>query len=65
MAYNSLGYFEFFNFFSQTNYFFRGSILRPTHSNDICTVIVKNIRNMQAVLTNHIADIVHFNDNNI
>ena len=60
MAYDSLGY-----FFCQTNYFFHGSILRPTHSNDICTVIIKNIRNMQVVLTNQIADIMHFNDNNI
>ena len=65
MAYDSLGYFEFFNFFCQTNYFFHGSVLRPTHSNDICTVIIKNIRNMQVVLTNQIEDIMHFNANNI
>ena len=29
----------------------------------ICTVAVKNIRNMYAVSTNQIADILHFNDN--
>ena len=30
---------------------------------DIWTVAVKNIRNMHAVLTNQITDILHFNDN--
>ena len=33
-----------------------------SHSIDICTVGNKNIRNMHAVSTNHIADILHFND---
>ena len=35
-----------------------------SHSIDICTVALKNIRNMQAVSTNQIADILHFNDKN-
>ena len=30
---------------------------------DICTVAIKNIRNMHAVSTNQIADVLHFNDN--
>ena len=30
---------------------------------DICMVAIKNIRNMHAVSTNQIADILHFNDN--
>ena len=34
-----------------------------SHSIDICTVAIKNIRNMHAVSTNQIADILHFNDN--
>ena len=34
-----------------------------SHSIDICAVAIKNIRNMYAVLTNQIADILHFNDN--
>ena len=34
-----------------------------SHSVDICTVAIKNIWNMQAVSTNQIADILHFNDN--
>ena len=33
-----------------------------SHSIDICTVAIKNIRNMHAVSTNQIADILHFND---
>ena len=32
------------------------------HSIDICTVPIKNIRNMHAVSTNQIADILRFND---
>ena len=31
----------------------------------ICTVAIKNIRNMQIVLANQTADIFHFNDNTI
>ena len=31
----------------------------------ICTVAIKNIRNTYAVSTNQVADILHFNDNNI
>ena len=34
-----------------------------SYSIDICTVAIKNIRNMHAVSTNQIADILHFNDN--
>ena len=33
-----------------------------SHSIDICTVAIKNIRNMHAVATNQIADILDFND---
>ena len=29
----------------------------------VCTVVNKNIRNMHAVSTNQIEDILHFNDN--
>ena len=32
------------------------------HSMDICTVTIKNIKNMHAISTNQIADILHFND---
>ena len=34
-----------------------------SHSIDICTVAIKNIGNMHAVLTNRIADILQSNDN--
>ena len=34
-----------------------------SHSIDICTVAIKNIKNMHAVSTNQLADILHFNDN--
>ena len=30
---------------------------------DFCTVAIENVRNMHAVITNQIADILHFNDN--
>ena len=33
-----------------------------SHFIDICTVVIKNIRIMQAASTNQIADISHFND---
>ena len=33
-----------------------------SNSIDICTVVIKNIKNMHAVSTNQIADILHFND---
>ena len=33
-----------------------------SHFIDICTVAIKYIRNMHAVSTNQIADILHFND---
>ena len=33
------------------------------HSIDICTVVIKNIKNIHAVSTNQIADILHYNDN--
>ena len=33
-----------------------------SHSIDICTVVIKNIRNMYFVSTNQIADILCFND---
>ena len=36
-----------------------------SHSIDICTVAIKNIRNMDAVSTNKIGDIMHFNDSYI
>ena len=34
-----------------------------SRSIDICTVAIKNTRNMHAVSTNQFADILHFNDN--
>ena len=34
-----------------------------SHSIDICAVAIKNIKNMHAVSTNQLADILHFNDN--
>ena len=34
-----------------------------SHSIDICTVAIKNIRNMHALSTNQIAGILQFNDN--
>ena len=34
-----------------------------SHSIAIHTVVIKNIRNMHAVSTNQIADILHFNNN--
>ena len=33
-----------------------------SHSIDICTVAIQNIKNMHAVSTNEIADILHFNN---
>ena len=52
-----LGYYKF-------NYFvYPASLSCVSHSIDICTVAIKNIRNMHAVSTNQIADIFHFNDN--
>ena len=33
-----------------------------SHSVDICSVAIQNIRNMHAVSTNQIADILHFKD---
>ena len=34
-----------------------------SYSIDICTIAIKNIKNMHAVSANQIADILHFNDN--
>ena len=34
-----------------------------SHYINICTVTIKNIRNMHAVSTNQIANILHFNNN--
>ena len=34
-----------------------------SHSIDICTVAIKNIKNMHAVSTFQMEDILHFNDN--
>ena len=33
-----------------------------SHSIDICSVVIKHIRNIHAVSVNQIADILHFND---
>ena len=57
MTLDGLDCFEFFQCF-----YFPASILRAIHSIDICTVKIKNIRNMYAILTNQITDIWHFND---
>ena len=34
-----------------------------SHSIDICTVAIKNVKNIHAVSTNQIPGILHFNDN--
>ena len=39
------------------------SLFYVLHSTDICTVAIKNIKNMHAVSTNQNADILRFNDN--
>ena len=36
-----------------------------SHSIDIGTLVIKNIKNMHAVSTNQIADILHYNDKSI
>ena len=51
-----LGYYKFKCFVYPT------SLSCVSHCTDICTVAIKNIRNMHAVSTNQIADILHFND---
>ena len=51
-----LGYYKFKCFV------YPASLSCVSHSIDICTVAIKNIRNMRAVSTNQIADILHFND---
>ena len=64
MTLDGLDCFEFFKIFLFPNeLFFPTSILRAIHSIDICRVKTKSIRNMNAVLTNQIIDIWHFNDN--
>ena len=41
---------------------YRLGFLRSTHSIDIYTAAIKNIRNMHALSSNQSADILHFND---
>lgn len=41
---------------------FPSSIVHAIQSIDICTVKIKNIWNTHTVLTNQIAEILHFND---
>ena len=53
-----LGYYKFKCFV------YPASLSCVSHAIDICTVAIKNIRNMQAVSTNQITYILHFNDNN-
>ena len=66
MTLDGIDCFEFFKIsYFPHNLFFATSILRAIHSIDICTVKIKNMRNMLAVLTNQIADIWHFNDNKL
>ena len=66
MRLDGLNCFEFFKFFCFPNeLFFSASILWAIYSIDICTVQIKNIRNMHAVLTNQITSIWRFNDNRI
>ena len=50
--------FEFYTWFAPGY-----CISHDSHSIDICTVEIKNIRNMHAISANQIADIFHFNDN--
>ena len=64
MTIDDLDCFEFFKIFCFPNeLFFPSSILRALHSIDSCTAKIKHIRSMHAVLTNHITDIWHFNNN--
>ena len=46
-------------------FLYPSSLSRVSHSINICTVAIKNIRNMHAVSTSQIANILHFNDNNL
>ena len=63
MMLDGLDCFEFFKHFCFPNkLLFPASILCAIQSIDICTLKIKNIRNMLAVLTNQITDIWHFND---
>ena len=58
MTLDGLDCLEFSQIFClQTNCFFPASILRTIHPIDICTVKIKNIRNIYAVVTNQIIDI--------
>ena len=54
-----LGYYKFQIFV------YPASLSRVSHPIDICTVAINNIRNMHAVSTNQIADILYLNDNNV
>ena len=66
MTLDHLNCYEIFWIFCFPNkLFFLPSILRAIHSINICTVKIKIIRNIHAVLTTQIADILHFNDNEL
>ena len=54
-----LGYYKF-------KYFvYLASLSYVSHFIDICIVAIKNIRNMHAVSTNQITDILYFNDKSL
>ena len=64
MTLDGLDCFKFFKIFCFPNeLFFLASISHAIHSIDICTVKIKNIRNIYTVLTNQIIDIWYFNGN--
>ena len=48
--------------YTYTCFVYPASLSCVSHSIDICTVAIKNIRNVHAVSTNQIVDILHFND---
>ena len=43
--------------------FYSSRLAFVSHSVDMCTVAIKNIRNVHAFATNQIAGILHFSDN--
>ena len=50
-----------FSYYKFKCFVYPASLSCVSHSNVICTVAIKNIRNMHAVSTSQITDILHFN----
>ena len=51
-----------FGYYKFKCFVYPASLSCVSNSNVICTAAIKNIRNMHAVSTNQITDILHFND---